>query len=137
MQGHVFNGHYLTWFDMAHTEMLERASGRPYKELVTTGVDVVVAEAGVRYLTPARFDDELLVAVRLDPPTDASLTSRFTVTRGGETVATGMLRHVCVDPATMAKRPWPAELRSGFAPFVDDEPPTPAGGRDGPGGPVA
>ena len=27
MQGHVFNGHYLTYFDLAHTEALRTATG--------------------------------------------------------------------------------------------------------------
>ena len=30
MQGHVFNGHYLTWFDIAHTEALRAATGMSY-----------------------------------------------------------------------------------------------------------
>lgn len=125
MQGHVFNGHYLTWFDMAHTEMLRRAARATYAELVAGGVDVVVAEASVRYLAPAHFEEELAVSLTLDPPTTSSLTSRFTVTRAGEPLAAGWMRHVCVDPATMQKRPWPSDLRDRFMAFVPDAPPQP------------
>jgi hypothetical protein len=46
MQGHVFNAHYLTWFDMAHTALLKDALSRPYSELVASGIDVVVAGRG-------------------------------------------------------------------------------------------
>lgn len=118
MQGHVFNGHYLTWFDMAHTGLLTEALGRPYCEIVASGIDVVVAESGVRYRSPAHFEDELEVGVVLDPLTDSSMTSRFTVHRGAELVAEGFLRHVCVDPRTLAKRPWPSDARQALRRYV-------------------
>jgi acyl-CoA thioester hydrolase len=118
MQGHVFNAHYLTWFDMAHTGLLTEALGMAYTELVASGGDVVVSESGVRYLAPARFEDELEIAVELDPPTNSSLTSRFTVGRGDEVIARGFLRHVCVSPETLAKIAWPERARAAFAPYV-------------------
>ena len=118
MQGHVFNGHYLTWFDMAHTALLNEALPRPYKELVESGTDVVVAESGVRYLAPAHFDEELEIGVELEPPTNSSLTSRFTVRRGGTAITEGFLRHVCVDARTMQKKTWPDDVRSAFTPYL-------------------
>ncbi len=117
MQGHVFNGNYLTWFDTAHTELLREAYG-PYAALVDSGVEFVVAEANVRYRVPARFDDELEVRVSLEPPSTSSLTSRFEVRRGDELLTEGMLRHVCVNAQTFAKTPWPDELREAFARYV-------------------
>jgi acyl-CoA thioester hydrolase len=114
MQGHVFNAHYLTWFDMAHTALLKDALGRPYSELVASGIDVVVAESGVRYLAAARFEDELQIQVELDPPTTTSLTSRFTIRRGGAVITEGFLRHVCVDAATLRKTPWPDDVPARF-----------------------
>lgn len=114
MQGHVFNAHYLTWFDMAHTELLNQALEQPYRALVASGIDIVVAESGVRYRTPAHFEDELEIAVELDPPTTSSLTSRFTVTRDETVIAEGFLRHVCVDAASLEKLPWPDNVREAF-----------------------
>ncbi len=118
MQGHVFNAHYLTWFDMAHTALLGETLGRPYSELVDSGIDFVVAESGVRYLAPAHFNEVLEIAVELEPPTNSSLTSRFTVRRDDEAVAEGFLRHVCVSAATMQKRPWPDDVRGAFSRYV-------------------
>jgi acyl-CoA thioester hydrolase len=124
MQGHVFNGHYLTWFDIAHTEALRAATGLSYAELVAAqGVDFVVAESGVRYLAPAHFDELLEVAVTFLPLTRSSLTSRFTVARDGVAIATGVLRHVCVDSKTYKKTPWPDAFRDALAPYVEDEAP--------------
>jgi acyl-CoA thioester hydrolase len=118
MQGHVFNAHYLTWFDMAHTALLGEALGYPYTELVKSGVDFVVGESGVRYLSPAHFDEELEIRIELEQPTTSSLTSRFYVSRDGEPIAEGFLRHVCVDPTELTKRPWPDDVRAAFAPYV-------------------
>jgi acyl-CoA thioester hydrolase len=119
MQGHVFNGHYLTWFDMAHTEALRAATGVSYPELVAAhGIDFVVAESGVRYLAPAHFDDLLEVAVTFEPLTSSSLTSRFTTVCDGVTIATGFLRHVCVDAKDFKKLPWPGAVREALAPYV-------------------
>lgn len=126
MQGHVFNAHYLTWFDMAHTALLAEALGAPYSELVASGIDVVVAESGVRYLAPAHFDELLDVRVDLDPPTTSSLTSRFTILRNDEVITTGFLRHVCVDTDGHRKRPWPDAVRTAFQPYVSPRRPAPA-----------
>jgi acyl-CoA thioester hydrolase len=123
MQGHVFNAHYLTWFDMAHTALLTEALGMPYRELVASGVDVVVAESGVRYLSPARFEDELEIGIEVDPLTNSSMTSRFIVSRDGEIITRGFLRHVCVSPDTLEKIPWPEEIRAAFAPYVSEDVP--------------
>jgi acyl-CoA thioester hydrolase len=121
MQGHVFNGHYLTWFDLAHTEALRAATGLSYPELIGAhGVDFVVAESGVKYLAPAYFDDLLEIAVTFAPLTTSSLTSHFAIGRGGTTIATGFLRHVCVDGKDYKKTPWPDAVRAALAPYVDE-----------------
>jgi acyl-CoA thioester hydrolase len=121
MQGHVFNAHYLMYFDLAHTEALRSATGRSYPELIQVhGVDFVVAESGVRHLAPARYDDLLQIAVAFEPLTTSSLTSRFGVTRETTTIATGFLRHVCVDADDYTKTAWPDAVREALAPYVGD-----------------
>src|SRR4051812_46912830 len=121
MQGHVFNGHYLTYFDLAHTEALRSATGLSYPELVQAhGTDFVVAESGVRYLAPAYYDDLLEIAVTFETPTTSSLTSRFAVTRAGDAIATGFLRHVCVDSENYKKAPWPDAFRAALEPYMAD-----------------
>jgi acyl-CoA thioester hydrolase len=127
MQGHVFSGHYLTWFDLAHTELLRAATGLAYPDLVARdGFEVVVAESNVRYLAPARYDDALAIEVVLDPPTTSSLTSRFTIRRGDAVITQGFLRHVCVDAKAYTKMPWPAAVRDALAPYVAASATTPS-----------
>jgi acyl-CoA thioester hydrolase len=123
MQGHVFNGHYLTWFDLAHTEALRAATGMSYRELVAAHqIDFVVAESNVRYLAPAHYDDVLEIETTFEEPTTSSLTSRFTVHRDGTLIATGWLRHVCVEVEAYKKAPWPDAVRRALAPYVAEHP---------------
>lgn len=113
MQGHVFNGHYLTWLDMAHTDAFCGALG-DYPGIVARGIDLVVAECTIRFRRPARFDDELTVSVVLREPGTTSLTSDFVIARAADTIAEATMRHVCVDARSFVKTPWPDWARDGL-----------------------
>lgn len=110
MQGRVFNGHYLTWVDMAHTEAIRDIVGS-YAEIVEQGVDFVVAAAELQFRRPATFDDELVVKVSISPPGTTSLRSEFTIERADDLIAACTMTHVCVDATTFEKRPWPDGIR--------------------------
>jgi acyl-CoA thioester hydrolase len=118
-QGHVFNAHYLTWFDMAHSALLSDALGLTYPEIRASGIDVVVAESNIRYRSPAGEDDELKIEVRLEALTRTSMTSRYAVLRGETVVAEASLRHVCVAHGTTEKLPWPDDVRRTLEPYVE------------------
>ena len=60
MQGRVFNGHYLTWIDMAHIDAMSEVAGG-HEAWVGAGVDVVVAAAALQFKAPATYDDMLTV----------------------------------------------------------------------------
>src|SRR6185436_18541423 len=61
----VFNGHYLTYFDVAITEFW-RAIGVPYPAIVERwGSDLFVVKAGLEYHAPAHYDDVLDIGVRV------------------------------------------------------------------------
>lgn len=110
-QGHAFNAHYLTWLDMAHSALLSDALNQTYPEMRDSGIDVVVAEAGIRYLAPANEDDELRIEVAVDPLGRTSMTSRYRILRDDTLLAEAFLRHVCVSHGTTEKRPWPDRVR--------------------------
>ena len=76
MQGRAFNGHYLTWIDMAHTETLISVAGS-FGVFAEHGIDFVVAAAELQFRRPARFNDELVVNVAIEPPGRTSLRSRW------------------------------------------------------------
>ena len=114
MQGRAFNGHYLTWIDMAHTEALSSVAGS-FEMFSERGIDFVVAAAELRFHRPARFNDELVVNVSIEMPGRTSLRSRYTFDRGTELVAEATMTHVCVDSVTFDKQPWPDWFRDQLA----------------------
>ena len=64
-QGIVHNSNYFIWFEVARVEYLERYTGG-YQRLRDLGVEALVLETHVRYLSPAKFDDRLLVSATAD-----------------------------------------------------------------------
>lgn len=118
MYGHVFNAHYLTWFDMAHSDLLAQALRDAGSNRDPSSVHVVVAECGVRYLAPSYLDDELEVVVTIEPLTTTSMTSHYEVRRGETTICNAFVRHVCFDLGQGRKTPWPEDLRAGIEPYV-------------------
>ncbi len=117
MQGIVFNAHYYTWMDVAHTELI-RATVGPLAELNALGADVVVAESSARYLAPAHFDDEIDIEVRLEALSTSSMTTAFTFRRGEHVLTEGRVRHVAVHPETLRKVPWPDAARAALEPLL-------------------
>jgi acyl-CoA thioester hydrolase len=111
-QGVVFNGNYLIYFDVALTALWNEVGG--YKKMVDAGMDLVVAEATVRYLAPLRFDDEVDVAIAVERLGETSMSTRYRLDRDGEPVAEGELRHVFVTTADGEKAPIPGPVRSGL-----------------------
>lgn len=116
-QGVVFNAHYLSYFDLAITELWREALGS-YQAMTARGVDVVVAEANVRYFSPARFDDEIDLGVEVVRLGTTALTSRMTVEREPELLAEGLVRHVFVDMASGSKTEIPSDIRTGLASYM-------------------
>ncbi len=64
MQAIVFNGHYLTYFDVAFTEYWRRTGLPNVTQQAADGREMFARKATVEYLAPARFDDELEIGVR-------------------------------------------------------------------------
>ena len=110
-QGHVFNAHYLAYFDIALTE-LWRASFGSYGTMLAQGVDVVVVEALVRFRRPARFDDLLEVTIGVTRLGTTSMASSHRVTRDGELLVEGEMVHVFVEVSGYAKTPIPPGMRA-------------------------
>jgi acyl-CoA thioester hydrolase len=120
-QGVVFNAHYLAWCDLNLTELWRAAFGS-YEAVVQRGVDVVVAAAELRFRAPARFDEEVALEVGVAHLGTTSVITDHAVRRTGELLVHARLRHVTVDPRTLAKRPIPDWMRAGLAPWTVGEP---------------
>jgi acyl-CoA thioester hydrolase len=94
-QGHVFNANYLVYFDVTLTELWREALGS-YESLTADGLDLVVAEVGVRFRAPARFDDELDVTLEVERLGNTSMVSAIGIARDGDTLAEGRIVHIFV-----------------------------------------
>ena len=113
-QGIVFNANYLLYFDVAFTEYWRDRVG-PWDDMVSVGVDVVVAEANLRFRAPARFDDVLALEVTTEELGKTSMTTRIDVQRDGELLVEMRLRHVFVDRTTWSKTAMPDGIREQLA----------------------
>ena len=111
-QGHVFNANYLAYFDLAITELWRDLGG--YSAMRETGVDMVVAQAGLYFYAPLGFDDEADLIVRAIKLGNTSMTSTLAIERAGETVAEGELRHVFIDLEGSETTPIPESVRDGL-----------------------
>jgi acyl-CoA thioester hydrolase len=99
--GIVFYANYLKFFERARTEWL-RGLGHSQHELVeSTGVMFVVQETGVRYRSPARLDDLLVVTVDVRHRGRASLRIAQQAWCGDRLLAEGDIRIGCVDRASL------------------------------------
>ena len=116
-QGVVFNAHYLAYFDASITELWRAACGG-YAVMLERGVDVMVAEANLRFLRGAVFDDELRLEVAMSRLGTTSLNNIHRIWRGDELLVEGTLRHVMVERETWGKTPIPDWLRAALAPWT-------------------
>ena len=116
LQGIVFNAHYLTYFDTSITELWRAAYGG-YRTMLDRGIDIVLAEAQLRFRNPARFDDELALSIAVTHLGQTSIVTRHEVRRGPDLIAEGSLRHVLVDLKTLGKTPLPDWAREGLDRF--------------------
>ncbi len=116
-QGVVFNAHYLTYFDTSITELWRAAFGS-YRTMIDRGLDVMVVEAQLRFLAPARFDDELTLEITVTGLGNTSIASSHRISRDGEVLVEGVLGHVLVNLETLSKTPIPAWMRERLAPWT-------------------
>lgn len=116
-QGIVFNGHYLTYFDVAITEYW-RALGFPYPAaFLALDCDTFVVKATLEYHAPARFDDLLDVCVRVQRIGTSSITLRLEIHRDDAHLISGELIYVNAGAQDRRPKPVPAALRQAIQQF--------------------
>ncbi len=121
VQGVVFNAHYLTYVDVGITELWRAAFGG-YGEMLERGLDVVVAEAQLRFRAAAHFDEELTLEVTIAHMGTTSIVSRHRILRRGEPLVHCTIRHVMVDRQALTKTEIPDWVRERLAPWFVESP---------------
>lgn len=122
MQGIVFNGHYLTYFDVAFTEYW-RATGLPsVLQQAKDGREMFARKATIEYHAPARFDDVLDIGVRCVALGSSSIRFAIEIYRDAEQLISGELIYVYADTAIRKGIRLPEEWRATITRFEKLEP---------------
>ena len=124
--GVVYHGTFFTYFDVAKKDYL-RSLGllEPFR----TGESLnLVVHASADFRSPARFDDVLLVHVRVAKLGESSVTFEFRVElkADGRLIAEGRSVHSCIDSKTWKPSRVPeafrSEVRAFEGPDLDEKP---------------
>lgn len=117
MQGIVFNGHYLTYFDVAFTEYW-RSTGLPnVLQQASEGRELFARKATIEYMAPARFDDVVEIGVRCAGFGRTSVRFVLEIHRGEQHLITGELVYVYADTTVRKGVALPENWRMTLARF--------------------
>jgi acyl-CoA thioester hydrolase len=116
LQGIVFNGNYLTFYDVAWTEYF-REIGLTWQAMIDSGVDTVLARTTIEFKSPAKFDEVLEVHARVSKIGNTSIIFDFEIYPEDEVrlIGTAKSLYVCVDPKSLQKMRVPDDLRERIA----------------------
>ena len=92
--GVVYYANYLIWMEVGRVELC-RACGFEYREMERDdGILLAVAEANCRYLSPARFDEEVTVRTTIASAHRRMVTFEYEMRAGERRLATGYTKHI-------------------------------------------
>lgn len=109
--GVVYHSNYLIWCEVGRTELIRRL-GRPYAEIEALGVGLAVADATLRFIAPARYDDLVRVTTTLGEVKSRTVAFHYVITHAerGTRLVTASTTLVGVDADGRIAR-LPAELQ--------------------------
>ncbi|GAB6161775.1 thioesterase family protein [Desulfothermus naphthae] len=95
----VYYANYLHWFEQARSHFF-RELGQSYLEIEKRGVFFPVIEAYCKYLSPAKYEDLILVRCGIKEWGKASLKFVYEIynkTEDYKKITTGWTKHPCMD----------------------------------------
>jgi tol-pal system-associated acyl-CoA thioesterase len=107
--GIVYYVNYLKFMERARTEFM-RALGFGKAFIFNADLMFVVQSVDVRYLQPARLDDELEATVSARKIGGASMLLHQSVRRGETVLAEGEVKIACVNQRQLQPKRMPAEM---------------------------
>jgi len=105
--GIAYHANYLVWMEVGRVEYF-RASGHRYRDMEAAGVLLAVVEVHCRYLSPALYDDEVIVQTTVEEATSRTVRFGYRLVSGtnGRLLAEGSTKHVfCGRDRRAAKLP--------------------------------
>lgn len=94
--GVVYHANYLNWFEVGRTEMI-RHSGVSYRSIEERGVLLPLISTELKFLQPARYDDQITVYTRISEITHVRLNFDYEIKREEQLLVSGTTRHVWVN----------------------------------------
>ncbi len=110
LAGIVYYANYLKFTERARTEMVRAADIDQTRLKTEQGIVFAVKRVEAEYISPARFDDELVVETRLIDTKGASFVMEQTVLRGDTRLFFANVQLVCLNDQGRAAR-LPADIR--------------------------
>ncbi|WP_095011450.1 YbgC/FadM family acyl-CoA thioesterase [Tsuneonella mangrovi] len=118
LSGIVYHANYLRWFERARSDLV-RMLGIDQRAAIEAGEGAyAVADLHIRYATPARLDDDIVIESRCTEMGAASVRIVQRAMRGDELVAEQTVRVGFISPEGRPRRQ-PAEWRTAFASFSE------------------
>ncbi|MEO8449753.1 MAG: thioesterase family protein [Gemmatimonadota bacterium] len=116
--GVVYHANYVIWLDIARTEHL-RQTGVTYAELERQGIRLAVGRLQVRYIEPAKYDDEIVVRCWVRDAGSRRISFGYAVDHAdGRLLATAVTDMYVLDAAFRWTR-LPAEVKAQLEPVKD------------------
>jgi len=113
--GVAHHANYPIWFEASRSEFC-RQRGIDYNQMERDGMLLPVLELRVRYLQPARYEDEVEVHTRVIEIRRSLLRIQYEVRLGETKLAEGETLQMLVSKATFKPVRFPAEISALFLP---------------------
>ncbi|EDL49268.1 YbgC/FadM family acyl-CoA thioesterase [Erythrobacter sp. SD-21] len=118
LSGIVYHANYLRWFERARSDLLRRLDIDQRAAIEAGEGAYALSEVNLKYLRPAKLDDDILIETRCTELKSASCRMHQKAFRGEELLAEAHLRVGFVSPNGRPIRQ-PEEWRAAFARFVN------------------
>jgi YbgC/YbaW family acyl-CoA thioester hydrolase len=117
MQKVVFNGNYLTYFDVAIAEYWRALAQSASRDFADEYMNLYAVKATVEFHASARYDELIDVSCRVARIGRSSMGFVFGIWRGNEHLISGELAYVYVDPESGKSAPVPQPMRDAMISF--------------------
>jgi acyl-CoA thioester hydrolase len=113
--GVVYHARYLQFLERARSDWLAGLGFAQVRLREDHGIVFAVTRADLRFVRPARLEDELEVSVRVQPPGRARLAFEQAIARDGTELVAARIEAACVEAQRFAPRRLPQAVRDAVA----------------------
>ncbi len=104
--GIAYHANYLRWFEIGRSELF-RSLSLTYKAIETKGIFLPVSEVYCRFLSPAQYDDVIIIETSVDTNIKGGMKFDYRIfnENGKKLLATGHTKHAFVNSDGRVVRP--------------------------------